>query len=145
MEVQSPDGETLQLVAFPKENGKNQDCPWVKSRGCRAMQPTRTRRTGAARFAEGSQEEVDSTWQKQTKTFIVVTQDDRVPNYGTGIWKGVRCRQFARHCTSSRPRHVLPAHARGCCHRSRPSPEVRAITSCFPQETWVSVCSRSEL
>lgn len=43
MEVQSPDGEILQPVAFPKENGKNQDCLRVKSRGCRAMQPTRTR------------------------------------------------------------------------------------------------------
>lgn len=90
------------------------------------MQPTRARRLED----RGGQEEVDSTWQKQTKTFIVVTQDDQVPNYGTGIWKGVRCRQFARHCASSRPRHMLPARAHGttssprCCHRSHPSPEV---------------------
>lgn len=44
-EVRSPDVEILQPVAFPKEKGKNQDCPWVKNGGCRATQPTRARRT----------------------------------------------------------------------------------------------------
>lgn len=44
-EVQSPDVEILQPVAFLKEKGNNQDCPWVKNSGCRATQPTLARRT----------------------------------------------------------------------------------------------------
>lgn len=67
-EVQSPEGETPPARGFSKRKGGErrvavgweQSCGNAAAGGCS---------TGAARFAGRGQGEVDSTWQKQTKTF----------------------------------------------------------------------------
>lgn len=63
------------LWPFGKK-GEESSLPVGREQWLKAMQPTHASllRTRAVKFAEGGQEEVDRTWQKQTKTFITVTQ-----------------------------------------------------------------------
>lgn len=76
-EVQSPGGEIFHPVAFPKESGKNQECHGKEERlqGHSGSVPGGWEQ-GPVRFAKSGQEEGDGTRQKQTKTFMVATQDD---------------------------------------------------------------------